>query len=142
MKRFSTTWMLAIVAVFAVVLSGCTKEKTNTELLTEFTWEYDAVSGDALTADQLALLQTLLTGSTITFNEDGSSVAVASFFGVPSTTEGTWRFNDDETAIISDEGTADESTIEIITLEEGVLEVGENDPDFGDFVLRYTHDGE
>lgn len=108
-KQMNIRMILAVLAIFSSGMAACNKKngspaKSRTELLTQAAWLYQSlafyVNGEAivipLTDEQENFaLEAVLGGSSITFNPDGTLIATGQ-----SQVEGTWSFNNDESAII------------------------------------------
>ena len=111
--------MSLLVVLFA---ASCTPEevKTNTELLTEVEWDFQSLTTTNVDPDLRDLFEALLGIAQYKYNSDGTyNITYDGNAFDPSS--GTWKFNEDETAIIEDAGTADSDTLSIISLSEGTL---------------------
>jgi len=123
-KLLSTLLLLTSV----LLISSCKKDDdpvlTKTQLLTQNTWKY---SSGTSTNPLVQALISLLTGTEYVFMTDktysvtqlGQSIA-----------NGKWEFSSDESKIILDKGSVEESTLEIVTLDGSNLEVKEVDGSF------------
>ena len=86
---------------------------TNTQLITAGPWIFSSASTGDASLD--IFVGALFTGFTLTFFADGTTTVV--FPIDPSSSgSGTWRFNVEETQVVLDEGTIDEQTSDIVTL--------------------------
>lgn len=106
---------LLLFAALVVILNSCATEEElpeKTKLLTSKTWTFESLSGfDDFSA---AILEALYTGATLKFNSDGT--VVFTILGLPNNRN--WEFNEDQTVITFDAGTADEGILVIVTLSE------------------------
>ncbi|QQS27941.1 MAG: DUF5004 domain-containing protein [Sphingobacteriales bacterium] len=131
--------LLLILTVIMVLVSSCTEDKSNTELLTGTDWRITAwtVSPAILgITDWYANMEPCEKDDSFSFNSDGSASidegASKCDPDDPQTETGTWSFNSDETllTIIADGET---QSWEIIDLTNKVLKIKwvNTDPDDG-----------
>lgn len=116
------------VLVSVLLISSCKKDDdpvlTKTQLLTQNTWKYG--SGNSTNPLVQALIS-LLTGTEYVFKADKTYSVTQLGQSIAS---GKWEFSSDETKIILDKGSIEESTLEIVTLDGSNLEVKEVDGSF------------
>lgn len=126
--------MPLLLIVLTLLLNACSKNEVapdRTKLLTQKKWTFSSVSGfDPISA---GLLELLLEGSSYKFNTD--KTVEVSVFGLTYSTD--WAFNNDETKIIMDPGTADETQLTIVTINETTLVL--NDESDGTDDGKYTY---
>ncbi|MBC5774986.1 lipocalin family protein [Pontibacter sp. KCTC 32443] len=103
-------------ALLMVTTVSCDEDDDDTtpdkeSLLTAGEWTGDKiyVQGVDATDDFAELFDFDVKNSTISFSADGTYTADSDF----GSDEGTWEFSEDETQIILDEGTDDETTVEV-----------------------------
>jgi len=112
------TSLLLLVSIF--LISSCKDDDdpvlTKTQLLTQNTWKYSSgTSSDAFAQSLLAIL----TGQEYTFKSDKTYSGI--LLGFP--TSGTWDFSADESKLILEKGTSDETSSEIVKLDASNLEL-------------------
>jgi len=132
--------LLIIVGILIIpfAISSCSDDDevalTKTQLLTQSSWKFSAVSTGDPTFD--AFFQLFFTGFTITFNTDGTTLVT---FASDSET-GIWEFTTNETKILLDKGTMDEQTFDIESLTAATLVFTFTDPDFSGLItLTLVH---
>ena len=127
MKTTIFTFFLAAFVAFA----SCKKDDPTTppvntptkkEMLVR-TWKIQS-----MTVNQMPLPDSMYASNRLTFKTDGTYI---SSDGSSSDDTGTWEFNSDETKLIMDKGTSDESTGDIIELSTTKLHMKETDDSSG-----------
>ncbi|MEM7371638.1 MAG: hypothetical protein AAF587_23690 [Bacteroidota bacterium] len=117
---FSRLFVIGVVSAL-LIFSSCKEVLTNTELLTQHTWEFSSVEHSDPDPDLKEFYTILLTGITTKFNSDGTYFIDAPDSSLADDSSGPWEFGADETTIIIDKGTADESTSTILDLTESTF---------------------
>jgi hypothetical protein len=116
-----------LIAILVVSFTACDKAdeiiNSNTVKLTKKTWTFNSLSGFDDSTNQFASI--LFTGMTYRFNTDGNYIAVI----LTVSGNGKWEFNNDETVIALDSGTAEEVDWTIITLSDTELTISIPDTD-------------
>lgn len=127
MKKIKSLLVLFILGSL-LLFSSCSKDDdptlTKTQLLTQNTWKY---SSGTSTNPLVQALMGLLAGTEYVFKTDKTYSVTQLGQSIAS---GKWEFSSDETKIILDKGSVDESTLEIVTLDGSNLEVKEVDGGF------------
>ncbi len=106
-----------LILLFLFAALGCEKEDefSKEELLTAHTWRFSDMTADTDTQDILDLVtfvKTLMTGGTLSFDDDGTYSMTA----MQQTDTGTWDLSSDEKTLIMDKGTVDESETTLVSL--------------------------
>jgi len=131
MKKFTVYYLLILTLVFNLASCGDKEDKeddaaepSKTALLTAKTWKISKVSsnGVEMSEDDDPLV-TLIMLSTFKFNTDKTYTTT-----LLESETGTWEFASNETIIVLDSGTDDESQWTITELKENSLKATVNDP--------------
>ncbi|MEA1898182.1 MAG: lipocalin family protein, partial [Bacteroidota bacterium] len=117
MKKVLKIASPVLVLLFLFAALGCEKEDefSKEELLTAHTWRFSDMTADTDTQDILDLItfvKALMTGGTLSFDDDGTYSMTA----MQQTDTGTWELSSDEKTLIMDKGTADESETTLVSL--------------------------
>lgn len=119
MKKIKSLLVLFILGSL-FLFSSCSKDDdptlTKTQLLTQNTWKYSSGTSTDPTAQSLLAL---LTGSEYIFKSDKTYTSI--FFTL--STNGKWEFSTDETKLILDKGTTEETSSDIVKLDGTTLEL-------------------
>jgi hypothetical protein len=110
------------ILLFACILafSGCKKDNdkpvTKTDILSAKAWKLQDMLAFGQNVTSLGLGSYLgsLTNADFKFNKDGTYTATNRATNAAS--QGKWKFGNNETQLILDEGTSDQTTYDIITL--------------------------
>ena len=128
---------LALLAGTLTIVS-CEKDKevSKTDLLTKSSWKVEdatITSSDPFLTALFEAFKNLIVNSQIKFNksDSGNTYTVTDSSGSSS---GTWEFSSNETKLIFDKGTSDETTYDILKLTSSELEVKYYDEDFEESV--------
>lgn len=120
MKKLQT-WALGATVLLMALLSGCTTQlETRTTHLTSGTWQFQSLSNPDLDSDTRDFFNALLSLADFNYMEDGTYLLTFADSTLDNA-NGTWRFNNDATQLILDEGTDDETINTIIDLSEQLL---------------------
>jgi hypothetical protein len=129
-KLLSALFLLGSV----LLISSCKKDDdpalTKTQLLTQNTWKYSSgTSSDPL--GQLVLA--FYSGAEYTYKTDKTY----SYLIFTQPLSGKWEFSTDETKLITDKGTTEELTYDILKLDTSALEVKYTDSGIT-FTLKFV----
>ncbi|MDO1446168.1 hypothetical protein Q0590_07890 [Rhodocytophaga aerolata] len=126
MKRYSALLFALLLSI--CIISGCKKDDepkqpTKTDILTGRDWKFQDLFAFGQNLTTLGVAQYLggVTNSNFKFNKDGSYIATNRTTN--ATTPGKWEFGSNETTLILDKGTADETTFDIVTLTDKNLDL-------------------
>ena len=125
MKNLLSYSVLAVL-IIVTAMTGCKKDDNGngaekTALLTAHIWKYynfTTTSTDPHVQQAAAEIADEYTGASINLNSDGTYT----YSQHGATDSGTWELNADETKLITDKGTDDETEHSIITLTSDVFE--------------------
>jgi hypothetical protein len=118
MKKHLAFLILSCVCILA--FSGCKKDDekpiTKTDILSAKAWKFQDLSafGQNVTALGVAGYLGGIANSDFKFNKDGTYTATNRTSS--ASTQGKWEFGNNETQLILDKGTANETPYDIITL--------------------------
>jgi hypothetical protein len=118
---------LIILIACLVAVSGCKKDDnkppTKTDILTAKAWKLQDILAFGQNVTTLGLSSYLgsLTNADFKFNRDGTYTATNRTTNAAS--QGKWEFGSNETQLILDKGTQDETIYEIVTLTNANLDL-------------------
>jgi Lipocalin-like domain len=106
MKRITKLSYLFMVLLFLLASSGCNKveQLTKEELLTNHIWKWNKITTNSTDTDVqslVALVNALMTGTTLDFKDDGTYV-MTSPLDPNNPTTGTWELSEDSKTLDMD----------------------------------------
>ncbi len=126
MKKYLALLIFCFVSL--ILISSCKKDDepkqpSKTDILTAKAWQFQDARAFDQSLTTLGLTDALggLTNSDFKFNADGTYVATNRSTGTAS--QGKWEFASNETVLLLDKGTAEETSLQITTLTDKNLDL-------------------
>jgi len=132
MKILKKISYILMVSLFLFITSSCEKEKlSKEELLTNHIWKWNKMitsSENENIQDIVTLVNALMTGATLEFNDDGTYSLTA----LNTSDDGIWELLNDETLLME----TDEMTIKKLTDTELIMEGEEETEQYGSYLYE------